>query len=77
MIRNSTQQWEVGQTVKVGFLSLVVRARESLPARPTKRRKPGSRPLRQCVPARRWNVARLCLQASPSPVRRPTNALAN
>ena len=25
MIRNSTQQWEVGQTVKVGFLQLTVR----------------------------------------------------
>lgn len=25
MIRNSKQQWEVGQTVKVGFMELVVR----------------------------------------------------
>ena len=31
MIRNSTQQWEVGQMVKVGFLSLVVRAKMATP----------------------------------------------
>ncbi|WP_018913672.1 hypothetical protein [Thiomonas sp. FB-6] len=31
MIRNSKQQWEVGQTVKVGFLSLVVRAKVATP----------------------------------------------
>lgn len=27
MIRNSKQQWEVGQTVKAGFVSVVVRAK--------------------------------------------------
>ena len=31
MIRNSTQKWEVGQTVRVGFLSLVVRAKVATP----------------------------------------------
>ena len=27
MIRNSKQQWEVGQTVRVGFVSVVVKAK--------------------------------------------------
>jgi hypothetical protein len=31
MIKNSKQVWEVGQTVKVGFLSLVVTAKEPTP----------------------------------------------
>jgi catalase len=31
MIRNSAQQWEVGQTVKVGFLNLVIRAKVATP----------------------------------------------
>ena len=31
MIRNSKQQWEVSQTVKVGFLSLIVRAKVATP----------------------------------------------
>ena len=31
MIRNSKQQWEVGQTVRAGFLSLVVRAKVATP----------------------------------------------
>jgi len=31
MIRNSKQNWEVGQTVKVGFLTLRVTAKEPTP----------------------------------------------
>ncbi len=31
MIQNSKQKWEVGQTVKVGFLSLVVVAKVPTP----------------------------------------------
>lgn len=31
MIRNSKQVWEVGETVKVGFLSLIVTAKEPTP----------------------------------------------
>lgn len=31
MIRNSKQNWTVGQTVKVGFLSLIVRAAIATP----------------------------------------------
>jgi hypothetical protein len=31
MITRSKQNWEIGQTVKVGFLSLVVTAKEPTP----------------------------------------------
>jgi len=31
MVKRSTQVWEVGQTVKVGFLSLVITAKEPTP----------------------------------------------
>jgi hypothetical protein len=31
MIRRTKQQWEVGQTVKVGFLTLVVAAKVATP----------------------------------------------
>jgi hypothetical protein len=31
MIRNSNQAWEVGETVKVGFLTLRVMAKEPTP----------------------------------------------
>jgi hypothetical protein len=31
VIKNSSQVWEVGQTVKVGFLTLVVTAKEPTP----------------------------------------------
>lgn len=31
MIRNSAQVWEVGETVKVGFLSLRITAKEPTP----------------------------------------------
>jgi len=31
MVKNSKQVWEVGQTVKVGFLSLIVTGKEATP----------------------------------------------
>ena len=31
MIKNSKQQWEIGSTVKVGFLTLTVTAKEPTP----------------------------------------------
>lgn len=31
MIKRSNQNWEVGQTVKVGFLTLIVTAKEATP----------------------------------------------